>query len=285
MDVARNLLVKGIAMGRKRTAALMAVIVSGLGGIAAAQQPNYNFDSSAQRDYSRQPAPSYSTTQYQSQAAQRANIQTASTAIGPAVQPQAGVVHQQANQGQYEPNCQPGQQNHHACQCGQCGHEQSSFWTSYYRNSRWPYPHRAHDVSSVTRFFDIQRENGWRMHNTIGNAMFDAQTNCLTQAGRNHVESILRDNPSDRKVIFVLQGKNQKQTAARVQSTEIAISEILPVGDLPPVYLTDRDAPGSSGAYQTAVSAMMMKSVPVPRLTSTSSSGSGGSSSAPPSGN
>lgn len=152
----------------------------------------------------------------------------------------------------------------------------SNFWTAYYRNVRWPTPFRAQDVMSVTNYFDVQRENGWRLHNTVGNAMFDAQTNCLTQAGKNHIQSILRDNPSNRKVVFVLQGQNQQQTAARVQSTELAISELLPVGDLPPVYVTDRDAPGSSGAYQTAVTRAMMTSVPVPRLSS--QGGSGGAS-------
>lgn len=162
---------------------------------------------------------------------------------------------------------------------GQCGQEPSAFWTSYYRNTRWPMPFRAQDVSAVTQHFDIQRENGWRMHNTVGHAMFDPQTNSLTQAGRNHIQSILRDNPSNRKVVFVLQGHNPKQTAARVQSTELAISELLPVGDLPPVYVTDRDAPGSSGAYQTAVNRALMASVPLPRLSS-GSGGAGGAGSA-----
>lgn len=169
-------------------------------------------------------------------------------------------------------------QGYGQCGDGQCGQEPSKFWTSYYRNTRWPLPFRAQDVSAVTQHFDIQRENGWRMHNTVGHAMFDQRTNALTQAGRNHIQSILRDNPSNRKVVFVLQGQNPKQTSARVQSTELAISELLPVGDLPPVYVTDRDAPGSSGAYQTAVNRALMGSVPLPRLTSGGAAAGGASS-------
>lgn len=167
---------------------------------------------------------------------------------------------------------------------GQCAEEPSSFWTNYYRNVRWPMPFRAQDVGAVSSYFDLQRENGWRMHNTIGHAMFDQQTQTLTQAGRNHIQSILRDNPSNRKVVFVLQGQTPQQTSARVQSTEVAISELLPVGDLPPVYVTDRDAPGSSGSYQTAITKAWNGSVPVPRLTSQGSSGSGSSSSSSGSG-
>jgi hypothetical protein len=127
-------------------------------------------------------------------------------------------------------------------------------------------PFRSQDVSAVTSFFEVQRENGWRMHNTVGHAMFDPQTHCITSSGKNHIRSILGDNPSDRKVIFVLAGQNQQQTASRVESTQQAVSEILPVGSLPPIYVTDRDAPGSSGAYQTAVNRALMSSVPAPRL-------------------
>lgn len=163
---------------------------------------------------------------------------------------------------------------------GQTVEQPSAFWTNYYRNVRWPMPFRAQDVSSVTSYFDIQRENGWRMHNTLGHAMFD-QKNCLTQAGKNHIQSILQDNPANRKIVFVLQGSNQQQTSARVQSTELAISEMLPVGDLPPVYVTDRDAPGSSGTYQSAIVQAMMTSVPTPRLNTGSSSGGSSSSGAP----
>lgn len=157
--------------------------------------------------------------------------------------------------------------------CGTCYQEPSAFWTSYYRNIRWPMPFRAQDVSSVTAYFDVQRENGWRLRNTVGHAMFDPRTNSLTDAGKSHVRSILRDNPPDRRAVFVFQGQNQQQTASRVQSTELAISELLPVGDLPPVYLTDRDAPGSSGAYQAAVMKAMTASQPAPRLTAASAAG------------
>jgi hypothetical protein len=186
---------------------------------------------------------------------------------------QAGF-HRHAMQGQ------PHQVHNRYCDEGACQQEPSAFWTSFYRNTRWPMPFRAQDVSSVTTYFDIQRENGWRLHNTVGSGMFDQQSNCLTQAGKNHVQSILRDNPSDRKAVFVLQGRTQQQTAARVQSTELAISEMIPVGDLPPVYITDRDAPGSSGAYQASVMAQMKASIPIPRLTS-SNQASGSSSGTP----
>ncbi len=151
----------------------------------------------------------------------------------------------------------------------------------YYRNNLWPTPFRAMDTMSVLNAFEQQRNNGWRLHNTVGTSMYDPATNCLTAAGRSHVQWILTQAPQSRRVVFVLQGSNQQETAARVESTQLAVSEMVPVGPLPAIYLTDRESAGSSGVYQTAVHRAMVSSVPSPRLTSTGAAGgaAGGSAS------
>lgn len=168
-------------------------------------------------------------------------------------------------------HCAQGHGSHgHGCNhCGS-GAQPSKFWTTFYRNTRWPMPFRAQDTNAVTSFFEVQRENGWKLHNTLGHALFDSNSHTLTDAGRNHIHSILTDNPVERRAIFVLQGITPEQTARRVESTQLAISAMLPTGELPPIYLTDRDSPGSSGAYQTAVTRAMMTSMPAPRLPSMS---------------
>ncbi len=141
-----------------------------------------------------------------------------------------------------------------------------NFWYDYYRNKKWPQPFRAMDTSSVVTYFEVQRNNGWRLHNTLGNAMFDLDTGALNDAGQAHVEWIVKRAPKERRVVFVLEGKNQQDTANRIESAQVAISRILPTGALPPIYLTDEDAPGSSGAYQTALNRAINTSVPPPRL-------------------
>ncbi len=141
-----------------------------------------------------------------------------------------------------------------------------SFRYDYHRNNQWPKPFRAMDTGGVLNYFEVQRNNGWKMHNTLGNAMFDPTTNSLTDSGRNHMRWIITQAPQDRRVVFVLVGNDQQETALRVESTQLAISEMVPVGPLPTIYLTDRDAPGSSGVYQTAINRAMTSSVPAPRL-------------------
>ena len=143
-----------------------------------------------------------------------------------------------------------------------------SFHYDYYRNKMWPMPFRAMDARSVLAHFDVQRSNGWKLHNTLGASMFDPNTQQLTDSGREHVKWIVTRAPRDRRVVFVFQGGTQSETAARVESTQLAISELIPVGPLPQLYVTDQDAPGSSGAYQTAVGRAMATSIPSPRLTS-----------------
>ncbi len=151
-----------------------------------------------------------------------------------------------------------------------------SFKTDYYRNSLWPAPFRAMDTMNVLSVFDQQRDNGWRLNNTIGTSMYDASTHCLTAAGKAHVNWILTKAPQSRRVVFVLQGNSPEETAKRVESTQLAVSEMVPVGPLPQIYLTDREAAGSSGVYQTAVHRAMVSSVPSPRLTSAAGAGAGG---------
>lgn len=141
------------------------------------------------------------------------------------------------------------------------------FHYDYYRNKMWPLPFRAQDTQSVLDYFTVQRNNGWKLHNTVGAAMYDPQTQCLTDSGKSQVRWIVSRAPLDRRVVFVLQADTPEKTAARVESTQLAISEMIPVGPLPQLYLTDQDAPGSSGVYQTAITRAMATSIPAPRLT------------------
>ena len=143
---------------------------------------------------------------------------------------------------------------------------ESGFHHDYYRNKMWPLPFRAMDTRSVLDHFAVQRNNGWKLQNTVGASMFDSTTQQLTESGKAHVRWIVTRAPQDRRVVFVLQGAGPEQTATRVESTQLAISEMIPVGALPQMYVTDQDAPGSSGVYQTAITRAMATSLPAPRL-------------------
>ncbi|MFO0921829.1 MAG: hypothetical protein U0905_04985 [Pirellulales bacterium] len=150
------------------------------------------------------------------------------------------------------------------------------------RNNIWPHPFRSADAGAVYAPFDVMKANGWKLYNTLGTGFFTEQ-NALTDAGRIRLEWIISQAPVDRRQVFVLKGATGDDTAARVESVQVAISQLLPVGELPPIYVTDVEPYVSSGQYQTAINRALIRTTPNPRLpvfkglnTPSSNSGSGG---------
>ena len=148
-----------------------------------------------------------------------------------------------------------------------------------YRNSLWPMPFRSQDTCSVLTYFELQRNKGWQLANTLGTHCFDPMRNVVSEAGYAHIESILRKAPPDRRVIFVLRGADDAQTRKRIEATQVAVSRLVPTGTLPELYVTSSEPLGSSGAYQTAVHRAIMETVPPPRLPPDPNAGTNGSSS------
>lgn len=155
------------------------------------------------------------------------------------------------------------------------------------RNNCWPYPFRSMDAAATQAPFEVMKANGWRMYNTLSHGMFSEQSQ-LTDAGQLRVEWIVTQAPINRRVLYVLKGANENETAARVESVQVAVSQILPTGQLPEVLVTDVEPPMASGQYQTTINRALMNSLPRPRLGTfkglntpgtSNSSGSGSSSS------
>jgi hypothetical protein len=133
------------------------------------------------------------------------------------------------------------------------------------RNNAWPQPFRSQDAAAVVAPFEVMKANGWREFNTIPEAFFDGEQQ-LTDAGMLKVSEVLTHSPPNRKAIFVVRSGSPEQTAARIESVEIAVSGLIPVGDLPPIHLTDIPPGTSSGTYQTIVNRALVKTTPTPRL-------------------
>lgn len=135
----------------------------------------------------------------------------------------------------------------------------------YARNNCWPQPFRGADAQSVVAPFEIMKANGWRDNNTLGTGLF-ADSNTLTNAGRLKVEWIVTQAPSNHRIVYVKSGRTPQQTAARVESVQLAVSELIPTGALPEILVTDMEPSTSSGSYQTLVHRALTKSTPLPRL-------------------
>lgn len=135
----------------------------------------------------------------------------------------------------------------------------------YARNNTWPQPFRAADAQSVVAPFEVMKSNGWRENNTLGSPLF-GRDNELSKAGSLKVQWIVTQAPQSQRVIYVKSGPTQDVTSARVESVQLAVSELVPTGPLPQILVTDLEPPTSSGSYQTLVHRALIRSTPNPRL-------------------
>jgi hypothetical protein len=135
----------------------------------------------------------------------------------------------------------------------------------YARNNSWPQPFRGADANSVVAPFEVMRNNGWREHNTVGSALFSTQ-HCLSEAGQLKVQWIVLQAPQSQRVVYVKSGRTSEETAARVESVQLAVSQLIPTGPLPQILVTEIEPTPSSGAYQTLVHRALVKTTPTPRL-------------------
>lgn len=146
---------------------------------------------------------------------------------------------------------------------GQSIHDQMH--VDFMRNNAWPQPFRSMDATAVTLPFEAQKNNGWRQFNTIGSAFFTADC-ALTDAGKQKVAVTLSKTPSNRRALFVLKGESPSETNARVEAVQLAVSEMIPVGPLPEIFVTDRDNMSTSGEQQTIINQGMYRMMPAPVL-------------------
>jgi hypothetical protein len=145
------------------------------------------------------------------------------------------------------------------------------------RNNYWPQPFRSMDAAAAVSPFDVMRCNGWRLFNTLNSCLFDEKGQ-LTEVGKLQLYRVINHSPVDKRMIYVSKATTEQLTAARVESIELAISEFMPSGELPPILVSHEEQPISSGQYQTALNRALMRSVPTPRLPAISSGGGGGES-------
>lgn len=133
------------------------------------------------------------------------------------------------------------------------------------RNNAWPQPFRAADAAAVVAPFEIMKNNGWREHNTLGSIVFNNEQD-LSEAGLLKIDWIITQAPSNQRVIYVKSGRTPEQTATRVESVQLAVSQMLPTGPLPQIIVTDIEPPTSSGSYQTLIHRALVRTTPSPRL-------------------
>ena len=154
------------------------------------------------------------------------------------------------------------------------------FWKSacvdYHRNNAWPQPFTEDSVRQTVAPFEVMKQNGWRLHNTIGNELFRDGDGALLAAGHERVHWIASQAPADRRVVYVLRGRSQSETEARLASVRDTLSRVETTGPAPQLMITEIEPTTASGAWATQINRSWMEAIPAPKLPSTSSTGSQG---------
>lgn len=87
-----------------------------------------------------------------------------------------------------------------------------------YRNKHWPALFQPTDRDSVRAAFRAVEDQGWLRAHTLGDHLFDAESQSLTDAGKGRVRAIASHAPSTRRMVFVSATANEAITQARVDS-------------------------------------------------------------------
>jgi hypothetical protein len=155
-----------------------------------------------------------------------------------------------------------------------CGRSASAGWNEFWhqfhldykRNQVWPDPFRHGDRDATRAPFIVMTNNGWRLNNTLGHDLFDAEKNELNHAGWRKVRWIVTEAPVHRRSIYVLYGPNPAATQARLESVRQSVIGIVGEEMMPPIMLTNRAPRGVAGDYVDQVDRSYRSSIPAPVL-------------------
>lgn len=156
----------------------------------------------------------------------------------------------------------------------------NEFWfkirKGYHRSNAWPQPFVEQDVHDTISPFETMKQNGWMLHNTISHDLFREGDGALLASGSERIRWITNHAPDNRRQIYVLKGRTNVETNARIASVRQSVESFR--GDSPaPEILVSTHEPGySSGAAAVAVSRAWLNATPTPALPSTSASGTQG---------
>ena len=147
------------------------------------------------------------------------------------------------------------------------------FHVDYHRANAWPDPFNEVDSLEVVRPFEIMKNNGWRLHNTIGHELFRDGDGALLSSGSERVHWIATQAPESRRAVFVLRGKSERETQARVASVRETLASIYMVGSTPEIILTEQEPSTASGQWATQINRDWMEVLPKPKLPRRSAQG------------
>jgi hypothetical protein len=145
----------------------------------------------------------------------------------------------------------------------------------YHTNQMWPWPYQCPDRIAVREPFCMMVNNGWRRQNLLGAHHFNPDTNQLTTAGELRVQSIMTQNPVDRRSIFIERSLNIETNANRLTAVRDYATKVSTDGLTPAVEQTYLISEGRPAAVVDATNVKFMQAMPAPVLPEATASSTG----------
>ena len=157
---------------------------------------------------------------------------------------------------------------------------------SYHYSHYWPYPHNCEDEAYTRNIIDAQAANGWLTATTLHDYHFNAETQQLTDDGRNHLLWIAQSAPPQFRMVYVSQGLSRETSQIRQETSEQFLRES-GVPNPPPVIVRADSFRGRPAVEVDRLRQLELMSIPRPRLfyigaaTAITSGGGGGAMGVP----
>lgn len=134
------------------------------------------------------------------------------------------------------------------------------------RNNAWPTPFSLIDRKATCNPFVAMATKGWQRHSTITNYHFDQVTQQLTESGQLKVHEILETNPLEHRVVVMVRGRNDQETASRrISINEVAMRGIRK-GQPPHIMEVDVEPRAWPAVEIEAIGKQYEVTIPEPRL-------------------
>ena len=137
----------------------------------------------------------------------------------------------------------------------------------------WPEPFAHADRKAQSAIFGAMVHNGWRRQTTLGEHHFHPDSHELTESGRLKLQWVMSKVPVQRRIVYVLQGYEEETTAARLDSVQQSLAQVVAQGELPQVIRTHLPPVGTPADIIDLTYRKLGESVPDPRLPPASGDG------------
>ena len=103
-----------------------------------------------------------------------------------------------------------------AITAGSANADWSNFWHQFHidthRNNAWPDPFNEADARDVVAPFEVMKQNGWKLHNTIGHELFREGDGVLMASGTQRRSLDRNASPSEQTINLCVEmdGRNWK---------------------------------------------------------------------------